>query len=144
MCVEIEIFWKRGFVFCLAFGLGIFVTGFFIPIETLSTHKPIICPIEVRESQELKKDVPLKPLCKKYADNFIEDLVRLKKEKLEFNQVLQSKTLSRKQKETYLQKLKKVETKIKDYEKNLNRGNDLPRESKPLHNLVFVEKCVEY
>jgi len=138
-----KIFWKGIIVFGLTFGFSVFVSGLFIPTGCTADTKQfeVKQPSQVFEPQELKKDVPPKPLCKKYADDFIEELVRLRKEKLEFNEALQSETLSQKHKETYLQKLKR---KIEEYEKKLNERNSLPRESKLLHNLVYVEKCVEY
>ena len=144
MCCES--FWKGAIVFCLTFGLSVFASNLFIPSRCTAEIKQFEVKQTIRsfEPQELKKDASVKPLCKKYADESVEKLVQLMKTKSEILKSLQSKSLSQKQKENYLQKLKKLEKKIDDYKKTFNKRDDLPNESMPLHNLVYVEKCIEY
>ena len=144
-----EIFWKRIVVFGLTFGLGVLVSSFFI---SGGVHQPeVIQPRENKteinppkgfvEPQELKKKTSQKPLCKRYEDNrnfLIIEQLRLK------NLLKNGKNISQKQKEIYLQEIKEIQKSISKLNKTPHPREPLPEDFKPTHNLLYVEKCVEY
>jgi len=129
----------RIFTFCLTFLLGLTVSNWFAANEIQPNEIKQI--IVLFEPKEIKNNLA-ETQCKKYFDyKTYNDLTKeIAKSKAIFRHY---KNSSRKG-ENYRQELKELDSQIRSLEKVIKGMGFLQRESKAIHNLLYIENCVEY
>lgn len=132
---------KKLITFSLTFAIGFSISNFF----NFESPKPEVEKIEqvpnvsVRENES--KSVSQKPLCKRYDSDFYIELIQ---KRAELKTLLEKPSITSQEKKHYQQEIDKLAKKIDELKQKEKEPRNLAKEPKVSHNLLYVEKCIEY